>query len=388
MSWLTSEELAAIYHEGLLEDTLPFWLDHCVDHQHGGFTMALDQTGQVIDTDKGVWQQGRFTWLLGELYNNLEARSEWLDLARHGADFLLKHCFDESDGRMWFHVTREGKPIRKRRYAFSESFAAIAFAELAKASGETIYAERAIEAFDQFVQHNLKPVNTPAKFTEHRQTRSIGFPMITIATAQELRESINFTAANAWIDQSIEAIQKFHLKPELGCVMETVGMNGEVIDHVDGRTLNPGHAIEGAWFLMWEGAHRNDSTLVEMGCQMLDWMWQRGWDSEYGGILYFTDVHGHAVQEYWHDMKFWWPQCEAIIATLLAFKLTGRQKYADWHQQIHQWSYQHFPDLEHGEWFGYLDRTGRVTSTLKGNLWKGPFHLPRMQQICTTILSW
>ena len=138
---------------------------------------------------------------------------------------------------------------------------------------------------------------------------------------------------------------------------------------------------------MWEGAHRNDPTLTEMGCQMLDWMWQRGWDPEYGGILYFTDVHGHAVQEYWHDMKFWWPQCEGIIATLLAFRLTGRQKYADWHQQIHQWAYQHFPDSEHGEWFGYLDRTGRVTSTLKGNLWKGPFHLPRMQHICTTILS-
>ncbi|MCH1438136.1 MAG: AGE family epimerase/isomerase, partial [Rubripirellula sp.] len=208
-----------------------------------------------------------------------------------------------------------------------------------------------------------------------------------IATAQELRESISFADANSWIDRSIEAIQQFHLKPELNCVMETVGMQGELIDHFDGRTLNPGHAIEGAWFLMWEGAHRNDSALIEMGCQMLDWMWQRGWDSKYGGILYFTDVDGRPVQEYWHDMKFWWPQCEAIIATLLAFQLTGRQKYADWYQKIHHWAYQHFPDSEHGEWFGYLDRTGRVTSTLKGNLWKGPFHLPRMQHICTTILS-
>lgn len=387
MSRLTPEELLAIYRNGLLEDTMPFWLDHCVDHQHGGFTMALDRTGQVVDTDKGVWQQGRFTWLLGELYNNLEARDEWLTLARHGAEFLLQHCFDASDGRMWFHVTQDGKPIRKRRYAFSESFAAIAFAELAKATGETAYAEHAVKTFHRFVQHNLDPVDTPKKFTDHRQTRSLGFPMIAIATAQELRESIDFADANQWIDRSIETIQRFHLKPELNCVMETVGRQGEVIDHFDGRTLNPGHAIEGAWFLMWEGAHRNDPTLIEMGCQMLDWMWQRGWDPEYGGILYFTDVHGHAVQEYWHDMKFWWPQCEAIIATLLAFRLTGRQKYADWHQQIHQWAYQHFPDSEHGEWFGYLDRTGRVTSTLKGNLWKGPFHLPRMQHICTTILS-
>jgi len=387
MNRLTSEELIAVYRGGLLEDTLPFWLDHCVDRQHGGFMMALDQAGHVIDTDKGVWQQGRFTWLLGELYNNLEPRAEWLELARHGATFLTEHCFDPSDQRMWFHVTREGMPIRKRRYSFSESFAAIAFGELAKATGEQDYADRAVETFQQFVQHNLDPVDTPAKFTDSRPTRSIGFPMITIATAQELRHSIGLDQADHWIDKSIETIQRFHLKPDLECVMETVGREGQVIDHFDGRTLNPGHAIEGAWFLMWEGAHREDAALIEMGCQMLDWMWKRGWDAEYGGILYFVDLHRHPVQEYWHDMKFWWPQCEAIIATLLAYRLTGNEKYADWHQQIHQWAYQHFPDSLHGEWFGYLDRTGRVTSTLKGNLWKGPFHLPRMQHVCARILA-
>jgi len=153
MSRFKPKELAAIYRNGLLEDTMPFWLDHCVDHQHGGFMMALNQTGKVVDTDKGVWQQGRFTWLLGELYNNVEARDEWLKLARHGADFLLQHCFDPSDGRMWFHVTRDGKPIRKRRYAFAESFAAIAFGELAKATGEQRYADHAIKTFQKFVDH-------------------------------------------------------------------------------------------------------------------------------------------------------------------------------------------------------------------------------------------
>ena len=160
-----------------------------------------------------------------------------------------------------------------------------------------------------------------------------------------------------------------------------------MIDHFDGRTLNPGHAIECAWFIMREGSHRKDESLVQVGCEMLDWMWKRGWDTEFGGILYFADVHGHPVQEYWHDMKFWWPHNEAIIATLLAFHLTGEEKYADWHEQVHQWAYRHFPDPDHGEWFGYLDRTGRITSTLKGGLWKGPFHLPRMQLLCARILA-
>lgn len=379
--------LIPIYRDGLLNDTLPFWLRHGIDRQCGGFFTAVDRDGTLVDTDKSVWQQGRFTWLLGELYNEVEPRSEWLELARSGAEFLDRHCFDPNDGRMWFHVARDGSPIRKRRYAYSESFAAIAYGELYKATGEVAFAEKARSAFFSFVNHNLNPDPSQSKFTDTRPTKSLGFPMITLVTAQELRDSIGFPEANQWIDQSIHTIVQDHCKPEIQCVMETVGIGGELIDHFDGRTLNPGHAIEGAWFILREGQWRADPALIQLGAQMLDWSWTRGWDTEHGGILYFVDVHGKPTQEYWHDMKFWWPQNETIIATLLAYCLTKDKKYATWHQQIHDWAYAHFPDPEHGEWFGYLHRDGSLSSTLKGNHWKGPFHLPRMQLTCWKILE-
>ena len=387
MDEIRRSKLISTYRDGLLEDTLPFWIKHCVDREHGGFMMSLDRDGTVIDTDKGVWQQGRFTWLLGELYNNVEQRPEWLELAKHGAQFLDDHCFDPRDGRMWFHVTRDGKPIRKRRYAFSESFAAIAFGELAKATGDQGYAEKAKRTFQRFIDHNLDPQGIDPKFTDTRPLRGLGFPMITIATAQELRESIDLPEANEWIDRSIDDIRRFHLKEDIQCVMETVGHGGEIIDHFDGRTLNPGHAIEGAWFIMLEGKRRGDGELIRTGCQMLDWMWQRGWDPQNGGMLYFVDVNGLPVQEYWHDMKFWWPQNETIIATLFASLLTPDPKYERWHRMIHDWTYSHFPDADHGEWFGYLHRDGSLSSTLKGNFWKGPFHLPRMQLVCWQLLA-
>ncbi|WP_145178105.1 AGE family epimerase/isomerase [Rubripirellula lacrimiformis] len=387
MDELRRNQLIATYRDGLLNDTLPFWITHSVDRQHGGFMTSLNRDGTVIDTDKSVWQQGRFTWLLGELYNNVEQRDEWLELAKHGAEFLDQHCFDPSDGRMWFHLARDGSPIRKRRYAFSESFAAIAYGELAKATGEDRYAERAQQTFQRFIDHNLNPQGTQSKYTATRPTRDMGFPMITIVTAQQLRGSIELANADEWIDRSIDDIRQHHIKPDIQCVMETVQADGGLLDHFDGRTLNPGHAIECAWFIMQEGKIRGDQGLIQTGCQMLDWMWQRGWDQEHGGLLYFVDVNGLPVQEYWHDMKFWWPQCEAIIATLLAFQLTGDPKYADWHRQIHEWAHDHFPDPQHGEWFGYLHRDGSVSSQLKGNRWKGPFHMPRMQMTCWQMLS-
>jgi len=379
--------LLPVYRDGLLRDCLPFWLEHCVDREHGGFMMAVDRDGSRLDTDKGMWQQARFSWLLGELYNEVEPRDEWLALCKHGLDFMTRHGFDPADGRMWFHVTRDGRPIRKRRYAFTESFAAIAYGEYAKATGDYEAAETARRTFRRFVDHTLSPTGVEPKFTDVRPTKGLGFPMICIATAQELRDSIGLPEADEWIDRSIETIARDHVKPDLECVMETVGPKGELLDHFDGRTLNPGHTIEGAWFILREGERRGDSRLVELGCRMLDWMWARGWDEEHGGILYFTDLHGHPVQEYWHDMKFWWPQCEAIVATLLAHRITGDEKYAEWHRRIHDWTHERFPDPEHGEWFGYLHRDGRISVPLKGNLWKGPFHVPRMQLVCWQLLE-
>ena len=380
-------DLLAVYRDGLLDDTLPFWWPRCVDDEHGGFLLARDRDGSLLDTDKGMWQQCRATWLLATLNNTVEPRAEWLDWAKCGLDFISRNGFD-ADGRMWFHVTREGAPIRKRRYVFTETFAAIAFAAMAKATGELGQAEKARDLFRLAKRHFADPSLTEPKFTGTRPSKAIGGPMIQMATAQELRRNLGDESFTVDVDAAIEEIRRDFMKPEIECVMETVAPDGSMIDHFDGRMLNPGHAIECAWFILWEAKLRgNEPDLIRMGCQILDWMWARGWDNEYGGLFYFRDVHGKPVQEYWHDMKFWWPHNEAIIATLLAWLLTGDEKYAKWHQQVHDWAYAQFADPEHGEWFGYLHRDGTVSVPLKGNLWKGPFHFPRMQLVCWQLLE-
>ena len=381
-------ELIAVYQEGLLEDTLHFWLLHSVDREHGGFMFCLDRDGTIIDTDKGMWQHGRFTWLLATLYNTVEPRPEWLELARHGIEFLRRHGFD-ADGRMFFQVTREGRPLRKRRYVFTEAFGAVALAAYARASGEERAAEEARALFRLMLRYGESTELIPPKIDpQTRPCKGLAFPMITLATAQVMRADLDDPLASEWIDRSIEEIERDFCKPDLEVVMETVGPAGELIDHFDGRTLNPGHALEAAWFILAEAWNQGgDARLTRLGCSMVDWMWRRGWDEEYGGLFYYRDLHGLPVQEYWHDMKFWWPHTEAIVATLMAYRATGDSKYADWHRQVHDWAHERFADPEHGEWFGYLHRDGRRSVSLKGNMWKGPFHLPRMQLLCWQLLE-
>jgi N-acylglucosamine 2-epimerase len=378
------KQLSDVYRGGLLNDTLPFWIRHGVDREHGGFQFCLDRDGSVIDSDKGVWQQCRFTWLLATLYNSVEPRAEWLELARHGIEFLRKHCFD-ADGRMFFQVTREGAPLRMRRYTYTESFGAIAMAAYARASGCEEAAEQARELFRLMIRYGTTPGLIPPKTDpETRPSKSLGFPMITLITARILRDDIGDPFAAEWIDRSINEIRRDFVKPELQAVMETVGPKGEILDHFDGRLLNPGHALEAAWAILDEAWQRGqDADLQKLGTSIVDWMWRRGWDEEHGGILYFRDLKDLPVQEYWHDMKFWWPHNEAILATLLAYRATGDESYAQKHRLVHDWAHEHFADPEHGEWFGYLHRDGRLSVPLKGNIWKGPFHLPRMQ-----LLAW
>jgi len=383
-------ELASLrefYSDQLLTDTLPFWFPRSFDRDHGGFLLMRDADGTLIDDDKAVWIQARATWLLATLYSTVGQRPEWLEGARLGYDFLNRHCFD-TDGRMFFHMTRDGSPIRKRRYFFSETFYVIAAAAYAKASGDRDAAVRAREVFGKCIEYARWPDLLPSKFTGLRPAKGIGAPMILINTAQELRATIDDDRCDALILEWVGEIERDFVKDEICCVMEQVAPDGSIIDHIDGRTLNPGHAIEGAWFILKEARHRgHDQRLVRLGCRMLDYMWQRGWDREYGGILYYRDVYGKPVQEYWQDMKFWWPHNEAIIATLLAYLMTGDEKYAGWHRQVHDYAYGHFHDREHGEWYGYVHRDGRVAQPAKGNLFKGPFHLPRQEWFCRQMLD-
>ena len=389
MSYSTIEliGLKAFYEDQLLNNTIPFWFPRSFDKECGGFLLMRDADGSLIDDDKAVWIQGRATWMLSTLYNTVEKKQEWLDGAKLGYDFLNKYCFD-TDGQMFFHVTRDGRPIRKRRYFFSETFYVIAAAAYAKASGDEEAANKARLVFGKCIEYATTPGLLPPKFTTTRPSKGIGVPMILINTAHQLRETIGDSRCDEWIEKWITEIERDFVKDDIKCVMEQVAPDGSIIDHIDGRTLNPGHAIEGAWFILHEAKHRNnDKRLIDLGCRMIDYMWERGWDKEYGGILYFRDVYNKPVQEYWQDMKMWWPHNETIMATLLAYLMTGKEKYAAMHKQVHDYAYEHFHDTNNGEWFGYLHRDGTIAQPAKGNLYKGPFHLPRQEWYCMQILN-
>lgn len=382
---------AESYKKDLTENIMPFWMEYGLDRENGGVYTCVNRDGSLMDTTKSVWFQGRFAFICSFAYNNVEKNQEWLDAAKSTLEFIEKHCFDEQ-GHMYFSVTAEGKPLRKRRYVFSETFAAIAMSEYALATGDQHWAKRAIQVFEDTQRFLATPGFLPAKFEADVKLQGHSIVMILINVGSCIRKVVDDPKLTQQIDESIEKLKKFFIHPEFKCLLETVGENGEFIDTNMTRTINPGHCIETSWFIMEEAKLRGwDKPMFDLALQVFDWSWDWGWDKQYGGIINFRDCKNLPSQDYSQDMKFWWPQCETIIASLYAYLGTGDEKYLYRHERISEWTYAHFPDVEYGEWYGYLHRDGTVAQPAKGNLYKGPFHIPRMMikgyMLCQEILK-
>lgn len=388
MSYLL--DLKNEYLSMLKDNIIPFWIKNGLDKKYGGYYTALDRVGNIIDTDKSVWFQGRFAWVLSTLYADFEKNEEYLEAAKSGIDFLEKYCFDNNgDGRMFFRVTDDGKPVIKRlRYYFSETFCLIAMAAYSRASKDKSYVDKArkiLELIDKY--QNEKGFLIAKVNPETRNTISFGAPMIMLSSIQELRKADmdNKDYYDSYIDLLLKRVKMF-LYEEKKAVLEQANPDGTLQDHFEGRLLNPGHSIEASWFIMHEANIRGDKELEKLGLKIFDWMWEWGWDKEYGGIIQFQDVLGKPKSEYWHDMKFWWPQAEAAIATLYAYSLTKDNNYLEKHRMVKEYT-RKFIDNEYGEWYGYLHQDGSLSTDLKGNMYKGPFHIPRMYMKCVKLID-
>jgi len=381
-----AKKLHGLYNK-TLHDVIAFWSKHAPDNEYGGIFTCLDREGALYNTDKSVWFQGRALWMFSRMYNTVEKREEWLETAKSTYEFLNKYCSDET-GKMYFTVTCDGKPLQKRRYIFSEIFAISGFAEYYKATGDKAAPEKAKTLFQKVLTIYRDPAGiTPKIDPNTRTTKNHSLPMILLSTIQNLRETEPEPFYDDLASELINTIFQDFYKPEYKALFENVGINGERLDSPQGRLINPGHAIETAWFIMREGLYRGDKEMTEKAVDILDCSLEIGWDKEFGGLLYFVDIENRPPEQLEWDMKLWWPHTEALYAALLAHAITGEEKYEKWFDKIHDYSFTHFADPEFGEWYGYLHRDGTVSNTLKGSMWKGPFHLPRALLLCTQELA-
>lgn len=377
----------AQYRHNLLEDVIPFWTTHSLDRKQGGYFTCLDQKGKVYDTDKFVWLQGRQVWTFSMLYNRVEPREEWLEVAKHGADFLEKYGRAE-DGSWYFSLTQTGKPLIQPYNIFSDCFATMAFGQLSKATQSQHYADIAKHTFDQILSRRNNPKGKWSKsVVETRPLKNFALPMILCNLSLEIEELLDSALVNQTIQECIREVMEVFYEPNSGLILENVTPDGKFSDSFEGRLLNPGHAIEAMWFIMDLGVRQNDVALIEKAVKITLNTLEYSWDKEFGGIYYFLDLKGAPPQQLEWNQKLWWVHVETLIALLKGYLHTQNPACWEWFERVHAYTWKHFPDPSHGEWFGYLDRRGDILLPLKGGKWKGCYHVPRALYVCWKTLE-
>jgi N-acylglucosamine 2-epimerase len=379
---LDFEALSGQYAGALFGDVIPFWQKFSPDLEYGGYFTCLARDGSVYDEDKFVWLQARQLWTFSMLYNQVERRDDWLEMARLGAEFLLRHGMD-GEGCWYFSLDRKGRPLVQPYNLFSDCFAAMGLAQYAVASGSDQAAAVATATYRNIIERKDHPKGRYEKAVPGtRPLRSLALPMILSNLALELEMLLEREEVERRLDECVSDLTGPFADPETGLLFEHIAPDGSKVDSFDGRLINPGHTIEAMWFLLDIARHRGSHDLVDSSVETIIRTLDFGWDVEQGGVYYFRDVRGHPPQQLEWDQKLWWVHLESLVALAMAYRDTLRPDALAWLERLHDYTWARFPDPEFGEWFGYLNRGGAPLLTLKGGKWKGCFHVPRALLRC------
>jgi len=381
-------ELLDLYRKTLLDDVVPFWMEHAID-PNGGINSCIEDDGTVVSRDRWGWSQWRAVWVFSKLYNRIEPRTEWLDTAQGICNFAAAH--GPLDNGHWPLLT-DGDGALQRGYEslYVDGFALYGLVELWRATRDDRLLEMAMATFRAtatVLQADEPPPAWPYPIPSNRMAH--GISMIFSLVYNELAKETDDAAVQAAADWHHERVMTTFLRGDRGLLLEWLGRWGEEVPGPEGTAVVPGHAIESMWFQMHIARARDDTGTLDRATAAIRRHLEIGWDDEYGGLFLAVDADGDPTVAWaYHDTKLWWPHTEALYATLLAYEHCREDWCLEWHERVREYSYAHFPVDGRGEWRQKLDRQGRPMAEVVALPVKDPFHLPRALIYCIDALEW
>lgn len=365
----------------LFEHVLPFWEPHAREAADGLSTCVSD-TGAVLSTDKWLWSQWRAVWVYSRIYNRLDPDPRWLRHATQIAAFCARTGWDERAEGWALTVSPSGAILRGCESIYVDAFAIYGLTELYQATRDPAIRQLACRTADAALRKLARPYDSLPHFPYPIPpgAKPHGIPMLWSLTLAELghalREPRYLDAAAAL---SGEIFRDFY-RPDRDLCLELVQADGRAYPAPQGTAVVPGHVIEDMWFQV-HTAQLTGRPPVATG-EMLRLVLRHlelGWDhARGGGLLLAVDADG-AEPVGWNfaDTKLWWPQTEALYATLLGAVQTGRPEFLDWYERVWRLCLDHYVDWENGEWRQKLDRSLAPLTGVIALPVKDPFHLPR-----------
>ncbi|MCE5347370.1 MAG: AGE family epimerase/isomerase [Bacteroidales bacterium] len=374
------------YRSELLNSVVPFWMKYAIDWKNGGICTCLSDKGDVLSQDKYMWSQLRAIWTFSALYNKIEKKKEWLDVALHIFEFVRKYGRDDK-GQWVYSVNKNGTPLRGATSIYADGFAINGFTELAKATGNKDVIQLALDTYYNVQKRLAVPGSYPTEpLPIPHDCIAHGISMIFSMVFNELGQYLNNAdILQASIDQA-EQVMTVFLRPEQQRLYEYVRTDNTLLETQPGLTTVPGHALESMCFMIHIYQQRNDQKRIQQAIDCIRWHTELGWDYEYGGILLAINAEGSFWEDKW-DTKLWWTHAEALYALLLVYSISQEEWCLNWFRQVHDYTFSHYPVSNYGEWFQRLDRYGNHISNIADLPVKDPFHVARSLINCIGVLE-
>jgi mannobiose 2-epimerase len=368
----------------LTDHLLPFWYEHAIDEERGGFIGQMTTDNRVVpDAKKGAVLNARILWTFAAVYRQLgstPARA-FAERARH---YLNEHFWDGEYGGIYWMLEADGTPAETRKQIYAQAFALYAFAEDYRATGHEPSRERAIALF-RLIEEKSFDVEHSGYREAFRQDWG---PLDDVRLSEKdlnARKSMNThlhvleaytTLYQVWPDDTLRSQLERLLADFLEHVMTPEGHLRLFFDEdwtALSRQISYGHDIEASWLLQEAAKALGNGSLQQAASRtavsLARTTLREGQDAD-GGILFEGGPEG-----VWDGDKHYWPQAEAVVGFLNAYQETGERPFLKGAQDVWVFVQEYLVDRTGGEWYLRVRRDGTpVRDADKIGPWKGPYH--------------
>lgn len=330
ISDLDLKQLRETYRVALLDKFIPNMNKYVVDHELGGFMCSVDiLTRKLVNTNKRAWFEGRGIWMYSFLYNNLDKKPQYLEIARKSKDFILKLL--PSDGSYYISgFTKEGQPIGNvEGDIYGNLFVAEGLAEYSKASGEKKYFDQAKDIMLKAVQRYDRPEFTYAYKADKRESgpRILGHWMILLSLCTQMLRQRADKEVRALADRCVDAIMNHHMNKDFRLLNEALSHDlSPLTDPVASQYADIGHGCETLAFVMNYAVLIKDKALFHKATAEFKRHVEVAWDDVYEGHFHALD---NVATNTWQVNKLRWLQEEILIGAMILIEHTGDEWAVD-----------------------------------------------------------
>jgi mannobiose 2-epimerase len=372
----------------LLTDILPFWLQYAIDDEYGGFRgrIANDLT---IDphADKGLILNARILWTFSKAFS-VYRDPVYLDTARRAYEYIDSFFRDSEFGGVYWMVDYRGRPTDTKKRIFGQAFTIYALAEYYHASGEAEALGKALRLVEQ-IESSGHDAEHGGYFETYERDWTLAADQRLSEVDMDEKKSMNthmhlLEAYTNLLRFNEDATVRLRLRELIEIFLNHIvhPAKHHFILFFDEEwrprsvKISFGHDIEGSWLLCEAAKILGDPGLLErvrtVAVTMAQAVYEQGLDAD-GGLFYEANATGIINTD-----KHWWPQAEAVVGFLNAYRLSGRRHFLDAAERSWAFIEKYIVDREDGEWYSLVSESGVPSMDhYKVNPWKCPYHNSR-----------